>query len=117
MWNKNKLIKMLRYYSILSIIMCLFLLIAVNKYFPPLKVLTGTTINYLEEQRNIEKKEDKQKELTELIQYQKIISKHDEYTSNLKFHVMSLSIVLLFVSILVYILTTKQLKLNTKNIT
>ena len=92
-------------------------MIAVDEYFPPLKILTSTTIHYLEKQKSIEKREDKQKELAQLIQYQKIISKNDEYTSNLKFRVMSLSIILLFISVLVYILTTRQLKLNTKNIT
>ena len=92
-------------------------MITINEYFPPLKVLTSTTISYLEEQKSKEEREDKQKELAQLIQYQKMISQNDEYTSNFKFRVMSLSIILLFISIIVYILTTRELKLNRKNIT
>jgi len=112
MWSKKKLVKILRYYSLLSIVMCLFFAMTANEYFPPLEDITNSTIKYLEKQKNIVEKKDKKEELSRLITYQKIILRNDEYTSNLKFNVMTSSILLLLISIILYIVSTRQLKLN-----
>ena len=92
--------------------MCLFFAMTANEYFPPLELVTNPTIKYLEKQKDIVERKDKKEELSKLIKHQKIILKNDEYTSSLKFNVMSLSIILLLVSVLLYILSTRQLKLN-----
>ena len=78
-----------------------------------MNLVTNPTIKYLEEQKSIVERKDKKEELSKLITHQKIILKNDKYTSSLKFNVMSLSIVLLLISILLYILSTRQLKLIT----
>ena len=115
MWHRKKLIQTLRYYSTVSIIMCLFLAIFANNYFPPLDLLTNPTIDYLEEQKSMVQSEDEKEKLSTLIKYQKIILKNDEYTSSLKFNVMSSSILFLLLSVILYILSTRQLKLQTNN--
>jgi hypothetical protein len=112
MWNNKKSLQVLRYYSIVSIIMCLFFIMKANEYFPPLTLVVNPTIEYLEQQKSTVSAKDKKEELSNLIIHQKILLKNDKYTSDIKFNIMLLSALFIFISILLYIVCTRQLKQN-----
>jgi hypothetical protein len=113
MWDNKKLIQILRYYSTVSIVICLFFVMEVNSYFPPVSLIVNPTIQYLKQQKKILPTKDKKEEISRLIVHQKIVLRHDKYISNIKFSVEVLSILFLFISTILYILSTRQLKLNT----
>jgi hypothetical protein len=112
MWDNKKLIQILRYYSTVSIVICLFFVMEVNSYFPPVSLIANPTIRYLEQQKKILPTKEKKEEVSRLILHQKIVLRHDKYISNIKLNVNVLSILFLFISIILYILSTRQLKLN-----
>ena len=113
MWNNKKSLEILKYYSIISIVICLFFVMKANEYFPPVSLITNPTIKYLEKQKELLPTKDRKEKLSKLILHQKIILRHDKYISSIKHSVTILSIVFIFISILLYILSTRQLNLYT----
>ena len=111
MWDKEKPLKILKYYSMVSIAVCIFFVIEVNNYFPPLTIFVNPTIEYLENQKNNVLIKDEKEKLPRLIMYQKMILKNDKLNSNIKFAIIILSIPFIFISLFLYNISTKQLKL------
>jgi len=111
MWDKKKPLKILKYYSMASIAVCIFFIIEENNYFPPLTLFVNPTIEYLEHQKDSASIKDEKEKLPKLIIYQEMILKNDKINSNIKFSIIILSILFILISLFLYNISTKQLKL------
>jgi len=111
MWDNKKPLKILKYYSMVSIAVCIFFVIEANNYFPPLTIFVNPTIKYLEHQKDSVSTKDEKEKLPRLIMYQEMILENDKLNSNIKFAIIILSILFIFISLFLYNISTKQLKL------
>ena len=110
MWDRTKSIKILRYYSVVAIVMCILFVMRANEYFPPVSAMAEPTMYYLQE-KELSSPDAKEKEkIEQLIKYQKMAIRHDDHVSEVKTNIMILSAIFLFISVAIYILSTRELK-------
>jgi len=110
MWDRNKAIKILRYYSLFAVLMSVFFVMCINEYFPPVSSAASPGLKYLEAKKISTSDTEEKEKIEALISNQKIIMLYDKHVSDVKDNIMILSSIFLIASILIFIDSSRELK-------